>query len=64
MFGPDILEVRTLLHFKTECLIQMSKIDVYTNRVVCRAYFLDAYHDLSAPAFSFPIHWTSPEFLR
>ena len=38
------------------------EIDVYTNGVVCRAYILGTYHDLSVPAFSLPIYWTSPDF--
>ena len=39
------------------------EIDVYSNGVVCRAYVLGTYYDLSVSSFSLPIHRTSPEFL-
>ena len=50
------------LRFDIECLMQC-KIDVYPNRVVCRAYVLGTYHDLSVPSFSLAIYRTSPDFL-
>jgi len=40
------------------------QVDVYANGVVCRAYILGTYHNLSVPAFSLPIHWASTELLR
>ena len=65
MFGPDILEVRTRLHFDLTSNVSCKcEIDVYSNGVVCRAYILDTYHDLPVPSFSLPIHRTSPDFLR